>query len=196
MPVNSKAKCRECKQSYSATGKLDGKVCEKCDAPLTIELFSPDDQKPKTQKSPKRSALNKEKAHRIEKIVSCEFEEEIGTGEKIKHKYTCSFSDPYNISKLIETKKFSPFSNFTLNLEARQIKLTGKIDKLIALDAIKTKLIPYNFQMQTALRVINDMNGNAILADEVGLGKTIESGLIMKELLLREEINSILIVSS
>ena len=33
------------------------------------------------------------------------------------------------------------------------------------------------------------------LADEVGLGKTIEAGLIMKELLLREEINSILIVS-
>ena len=49
--------------------------------------------------------------------------------------------------------------------------------------------------MQTALRVINEMNGNAILADEVGLGKTIEAGLIMKELLLREEINSILIVS-
>ena len=39
------------------------------------------------------------------------------------------------------------------------------------------------------------MNANAILADEVGLGKTIEAGLIMKELLLREEINSILIVA-
>ena len=63
------------------------------------------------------------------------------------------------------------------------------------MDAIRTKLIPYNFQMQTALQVINEMNGNAILADEVGLGKTIEAGLIMKELLLREEINSILIVS-
>jgi SNF2 family DNA or RNA helicase len=49
--------------------------------------------------------------------------------------------------------------------------------------------------MQTALQVINEMNGNAILADEVGLGKTIEAGLIMKELLLRGEINSILIVS-
>ena len=55
--------------------------------------------------------------------------------------------------------------------------------------------MPYGFQMQIALRVINEMKGNAILADEVGLGKTIEAGLIMKELLLREEINSILIVS-
>ena len=49
--------------------------------------------------------------------------------------------------------------------------------------------------MQIALQVINEMNGNAILADEVGLGKTIEAGLIMKELLLRDEINSILIVA-
>ena len=62
------------------------------------------------------------------------------------------------------------------------------------MDAIRTKLVPYNFQLQLALQVINEMNGNAILADEVGLGKTIEAGLIMKEMLLREEINSILIV--
>ena len=55
--------------------------------------------------------------------------------------------------------------------------------------------MPYNFQMKIALQVINEMNGNAILADEVGLGKTIEAGLIMKELLLRDEINSILIVA-
>jgi SNF2 family DNA or RNA helicase len=39
------------------------------------------------------------------------------------------------------------------------------------------------------------MNANAILADEVGLGKTIEAGLILKELLLREEITSVLIVA-
>jgi SNF2 family DNA or RNA helicase len=82
-----------------------------------------------------------------------------------------------------------------LNLEALQLKHTDKIDRLISLDVIRSKLIPYNFQMHTALQVINEMNGNAILADEVGLGKTIEAGLIMKELLLREEINSILIVS-
>ncbi len=109
--------------------------------------------------------------------------------------YNCIFSDPYNIKKRIEAKKFSSFRKFQLNLEALKIKRTDKIDRLISLDAIRTKLIPYSFQMRTALQVINEMNGNAILADEVGLGKTIEAGLIMKELLLREEINSILIVS-
>ncbi|MCW3984169.1 MAG: SNF2-related protein [Candidatus Bathyarchaeota archaeon] len=80
-------------------------------------------------------------------------------------------------------------------MEALRIKQATKINHLIAVDAIRTKLVPYNFQLKTALQVINEMNANAILADEVGLGKTIEAGLIMKELLLREEINSILIVA-
>jgi SNF2 family DNA or RNA helicase len=124
-----------------------------------------------------------------------EFEEQTPEGEKTKHRYTCSFSDPFDIRKLVETKQYAPLQKFRLNVEARDIKDTGKIDRLSSLDAIRTKIVPYNFQMQTALQVINDMNGNAILADEVGLGKTIEAGLIMKEFLLREEINSILIIS-
>ena len=95
----------------------------------------------------------------------------------------------------MKRRSLHQLKKFQLNLEALQIKNTGKIDRLISLDAIRTKLIPYNFQMQLALQVINEMNGNAILSDEVGLGKTIEAGLIMKEFLLREEINSILIVS-
>jgi SNF2 family DNA or RNA helicase len=155
-----------------------------------------DKHMPKREKSPKKSAkeptLN---AKPLGKTSVYESQKENLAGENAKQSYTYSFSDPYNIRKLIETKKFSPFGKFKLNLQALQVKQTGKIDRLISLDAIRTKLIPYNFQMQTALRVINEMNGNAILADEVGLGKTIEAGLIMKELLLREEINSVLIVS-
>ena len=131
----------------------------------------------------------------LEKTLSREFEEQSVAGKKDKQGYSIIFSDPYNIKKLIQRKKFSEFQKFQLNLEAIRIKHSGKIDKLISLDEIRTKLIPYNFQMRLALQVINEMNGNAILADEVGLGKTIEAGLIMKELLLRDEINSILIVS-
>ncbi len=162
-----------------------------------------DEQMPKTKKSSKENAekASRHKKAPVESVKSPEktffgeYEEDTQAGKKTKHKYFLSFSDPYNIKKQIETKRFSKFQTFQLNLEALQIKQTGKIDRLISLDAIHSKLIPYNFQMQTALQVINEMNGNAILADEVGLGKTIEAGIIMKELLLREEINSILIVS-
>ena len=130
-----------------------------------------------------------------EKTVLCAFEEETLSGKKITHHYICTYSDPFNVKKLVASKRFSSFQKFKLNLEALQIKNNGQIDKLIALDAIQNRLVPYSFQMQTALRVINEMNANAILADEVGLGKTIEAGLIMKELVLRGEVNSILIIS-
>lgn len=44
---------------------------------------------------------------------------------------------------------------------------------------------PLPHQIEVARRVINEMRGRAILADEVGLGKTIEAGLIFKEYLIR-----------
>src|SRR6266571_5333550 len=40
-------------------------------------------------------------------------------------------------------------------------------------------------QIDVAQRVLRDMGGRAILADEVGLGKTIEASIIYKELAIR-----------
>lgn len=44
---------------------------------------------------------------------------------------------------------------------------------------------PFDYQQQTATVVLKRMRGRAVLADEVGLGKTIEAGLILSELRLR-----------
>jgi SNF2 family DNA or RNA helicase len=44
---------------------------------------------------------------------------------------------------------------------------------------------PFDYQQETAATVLRRMRGRAILADEVGLGKTIEAGLIAAELRMR-----------
>ena len=44
---------------------------------------------------------------------------------------------------------------------------------------------PFDYQWQTAQAVLRRMRGRAILADEVGLGKTIEAGLVLSELRMR-----------
>lgn len=44
---------------------------------------------------------------------------------------------------------------------------------------------PFDYQLQTAQTVLRLMRGRAILADEVGLGKTIEAGLVLSELRMR-----------
>ena len=44
---------------------------------------------------------------------------------------------------------------------------------------------PFPYQLEAAGRALRHMQGRAILADEVGLGKTIEAGLVLSELRLR-----------
>jgi SNF2 family DNA or RNA helicase len=44
---------------------------------------------------------------------------------------------------------------------------------------------PFPYQLEAAARVLRHMRGRAILADEVGLGKTIEAGIVLSELRLR-----------
>ncbi|OMP67692.1 DEAD/DEAH box helicase [Domibacillus epiphyticus] len=50
-------------------------------------------------------------------------------------------------------------------------------------------------QTAAARTVMEEMNGTAILADEVGLGKTIEAGLILKEYMLRGLVSRALILT-
>ncbi|HEY1015499.1 MAG TPA: SNF2-related protein, partial [Herpetosiphonaceae bacterium] len=71
--------------------------------------------------------------------------------------------------------------------------LKGGFDQLLALEhaAIDAK----EYQLRAVRRVLAEMHGNAILADEVGLGKTVEAGLIIKEYHLREMIRSCLILT-
>jgi SNF2 family DNA or RNA helicase len=49
-------------------------------------------------------------------------------------------------------------------------------------------------QIKTAFTVLKKMRGRALLADEVGLGKTIEAGILVKELLIRRLVKHVLIM--
>ncbi|MET3699212.1 helicase-like protein [Bacillus oleivorans] len=55
-------------------------------------------------------------------------------------------------------------------------------------------LTPLPHQLEVARQVVEEMNGKAILADEVGLGKTIEAGLILKEYMIRGLVKKVLIL--
>lgn len=49
-------------------------------------------------------------------------------------------------------------------------------------------------QLETARKVLKQFRGRVLLADEVGLGKTIEAGLVLKEYLLRGMVESVLVL--
>ncbi|MDA8193303.1 MAG: SNF2-related protein [Thermaerobacter sp.] len=52
----------------------------------------------------------------------------------------------------------------------------------------------HRYQVESALRVTGPLGGRAILADEVGLGKTIEAGLVIAELRARGLVESVLVL--
>lgn len=54
---------------------------------------------------------------------------------------------------------------------------------------------PLPHQIDTAWKVLFPMGGRALLADEVGLGKTIEAGIVIKELQLRGQANHVLVLA-
>ncbi|MHB8507950.1 MAG: DEAD/DEAH box helicase [Candidatus Dormibacteria bacterium] len=54
---------------------------------------------------------------------------------------------------------------------------------------------PFAYQLETAREVLRDMRGRAILADEVGLGKTIEAGITLSELLVRGLAARVLVIA-
>ena len=87
----------------------------------------------------------------------------------------------------------APNTNMLLEIISQNIILQKGFNRLICLDEIEIEPKPYQFD--AAVKVLSDMQGSAILADEVGLGKTIEAGLILKELLARGLAKSILILT-
>lgn len=81
---------------------------------------------------------------------------------------------------------------YQLRLLAEQFHTSGGFDQLICLDDISIDHYPY--QLEAALHTLRDMGGHTLLADEVGLGKTIEAGIVMKELLERGLVKRVLII--
>src|SRR5438132_10304977 len=82
---------------------------------------------------------------------------------------------------------------YDLRREAERIALVPGFDRLITLDANAIKELPH--QIDVAQRVLRQMGGRAILADEVGLGKTIEASIVYKELAIRGLARRVLILT-
>lgn len=94
-------------------------------------------------------------------------------------------------------ENLEPWQNWTLYNMNYEIVKANLITDFYGLQSPKylPNLTPLNHQLKVAETVIERMNGKAILADEVGLGKTIEAGLILKEYLVRGLVKKALILT-
>ena len=76
-------------------------------------------------------------------------------------------------------------------LTARYINHPGT-STLYSLNAARINHVPYQFR--PVLRFIRADRPRLLIADGVGVGKTIEAGLILRELQARQEVNSVLVI--
>ena len=87
--------------------------------------------------------------------------------------------------------------NFTSVDEFRARITAGRLsnpqaDSLYSLHAARIQFIP--FQFKPLLRFLRADQPRLLIADEVGVGKTIEAGLILREMQTRQDVENILIV--
>jgi len=90
-------------------------------------------------------------------------------------------------------RAFQAPARFLLREEVARLSLIQGFDQLLSLDLIDVQPFPY--QIETAQKVLRRFRGRALLGDEVGLGKTIEAALVLKEYLLRGLVRKVLILT-
>lgn len=81
-----------------------------------------------------------------------------------------------------------------LRVEHARLRLLRGFEELLCLEGLNgVERLPH--QIETVRRVLRHFRGGVLLADEVGLGKTIEAGLLVREYLLRKMIKRVLILA-
>lgn len=107
-----------------------------------------------------------------------------------------SFDHEWQDSFLKSFEEDGPWANYDIYQLAYKVAQRTAVPSFHDLQAPSylADLTPLPHQLEVAKKVVTEMNGKAILADEVGLGKTIEAGLILKEYMIRGLVKKVLIL--
>lgn len=96
------------------------------------------------------------------------------------------------LGEQLKAAGFDPLEIVELRLQGEELATLDDFDELLAVDVANVDRMPH--QEAVARHALSRLRGRAVLADEVGLGKTIEAGLAIKELTLRGLAKRVLIL--
>ncbi|MGM0366646.1 MAG: DEAD/DEAH box helicase [Actinomycetota bacterium] len=91
-------------------------------------------------------------------------------------------------------KNLASMEDYQLAIEGHRIRFKETFESLICLNSLKN-IRSFWFQEETARKILKNFRGRALLADEVGLGKTIEALMVLKEYVQRGMVKSALILT-
>ncbi|PYP82900.1 MAG: helicase [Blastocatellia bacterium AA13] len=99
--------------------------------------------------------------------------------------------DPRNTKLVKDSSSGYRLSKLFLEAQLRQMPATGITPDLVGMGAFQ----PMKFQTQTVEWALKQLRPRLLLADAVGLGKTIQVGMILSELMRRGRANRILVLA-
>ena len=83
---------------------------------------------------------------------------------------------------------------FVLRERLAHLGLVEGFDELICLTHLRG-VETFWYQTETVRKVLKQFRGRVLLADEVGLGKTVEAGMVLKEYMLRGMVERVLVLA-
>ena len=98
-------------------------------------------------------------------------------------------------SQLQPAAESAPRGSAWLSYLTAAARVSDALTQDVLLAPIEASVIPLPHQIRALSRAVSDDRVRYLLADEVGLGKTIEAGLIMRELKLRGAVRRTLVVA-
>jgi superfamily II DNA or RNA helicase len=95
---------------------------------------------------------------------------------------------------MLSTSTFAAVQHVELAVLAARLRDAESYQQLFSIERAQG-LTRFSYQEDTARKVLSVFLGRALLADEVGLGKTVEAGLVLSEYLLRGRIDRALVLA-
>ncbi|WP_273524103.1 DISARM system SNF2-like helicase DrmD [Mailhella massiliensis] len=97
-------------------------------------------------------------------------------------------------SSLPALEKFDAPDDLDAFLHAVRWGVVSQMDHSSMQAPFRSGIEPEDYQLEPVAKALTMPRVNLLLADDVGLGKTIEAGLVVEELMLRNRLNTVLVV--
>ena len=98
-----------------------------------------------------------------------------------------------SVADRLASGEFDDPVRFSLRERAVRLSLAYRSNRFLSLSGNRIRIEPY--QVDAAHQILTAYEPRYMIADEVGLGKTIEAGIVMEELIARDRADRILIVT-
>ena len=104
--------------------------------------------------------------------------------------------DPDLLDSLASARKrFESAASHLLGIEAARLETAQTDEGLRSIRQVEERITLLEHQLNAAHQALFGMDGGALFADEVGLGKTIEVGIVLKEMAVRGTHQSVLLLT-